>query len=76
MSFDETARVDTKTGYESYSHDCNSRDEENGKKISLSANRLEHYMRTEINKDQFQVDIRLELRSSKISGLILIRNVL
>ena len=47
---------------------------DNGKKISLSANRLEHYMRTEINKDQFQVDIRLELKSLKISGLILIQN--
>ena len=74
MIFDGAARVDTKTGYESYSHDCNSRDIENGKKISLSANRLEHYMRTEINKDQFQVDIRLEPRSFNISGLILIRN--
>ena len=74
MTFDGAARVDTKTGYESYSHDCNSRDMENGKKISLSANRLEHYMRTEINKDQFQVDIRLELKSLKISGLILIQN--
>ena len=74
MIFDGAARVDTKTGYESYSHDCNSRDIENGKKISLSANRLEHYMRTEINKDQFQVDIRLELKSLKVSGLILILN--
>ena len=74
MTFDGAARVDTKTGYESYSHDCNSRDEENWTKIPLSANRLEHYMRTEINKDQFQVDIRLELRSFNISGLILIRN--
>ena len=74
MIFDGAARVDTKTGYESYSHDCNSRDEENGKKISLSANRLEHYMRTEINKDQFQVDIRLELKSFNLSVLILMRN--
>ena len=74
MTFDGATRADTKTGYESYSHDCNSRDMENGKKISLSANRLEHYMRTEINKDQFQVDIRLELKSLKISGLILIQN--
>ena len=74
MTFDGTARADTKTGYESYSHDCNSRDMEHGKKISLSANRLEHYMRTEINKDQFQVDIRLELKSLKILGFILIQN--
>ena len=74
MTFDGAARVDTKTGYESYSHDCNSRDIENGKKISLSANRLEHYMRTEINKDQFQVDIRLELKSFNLSVLILMRN--
>ena len=74
MTFDEAARVDIKTGYESYSHDCNSRDMENGKKISLSANRLEHYMRTEINKDQFQIDIRLELKSLKFSGFILIQN--
>ena len=74
MTFDGTARADTKTGYESYSHDCNSRDMENGKKISLSANRLEHYMRTEINKDQFQVDIRLELKSFNLSVLILMRN--
>ena len=74
MTFDGAARVDTKTGYESYSRDCNSRDMENGKKISLSANRLEHYMRTEINKDQFQVDIRLELKSFNLSVLILMRN--
>ena len=71
MIFDGTVRADTKTGYESYSNDCNSRDMEIGQKLSLSANRLEHYMRTEINKDQFQIDIRLELR---ISGLILIQD--
>ena len=41
-------------------NDSNSKDLESGKKLSLSATRLENYMRTEINKDQFQLDIELE----------------
>ena len=41
-------------------NDSNSTDLESGKTLSLSATRLENYMRTEINKDQFQVYIELE----------------
>ena len=53
--FDGTMRVDSMK-----QNDSNSKDLESGKKLSSSATRLENYMRTEINKDQFQVDIELE----------------
>ena len=53
--FDGTARVDSMK-----QTDSNSTDLENGKTPSLSATRLENYMRTEINKDQSQVYIELQ----------------
>ena len=53
--FDGSVRVDSMN-----QNDSNAMDLESGKKLSLSAARLENYMRTEINKDQFQVYIELE----------------
>ena len=53
--FDGTMRVDSMN-----QNDSNSTDLESEKTLSLSATRLENYMRTEINKDQFQVYIELE----------------
>ena len=53
--FDGTMRVDSMK-----QNDSNSTDLESGKTLSLSATRLENYMRTEINKDQSQVYIELQ----------------
>ena len=58
MVFDGAVRADSKKRYDSNSTDIRRVDMEKYG-LSLSATRLEHYMRTEINKDQFQIDIEL-----------------